>query len=91
MVDFRVRWRRGGGRAAITAARLVTDGVAVNGLGSTVYNVAVGGTDFGDTLAGQVINTYWNSTNTRDLRLGAIVHPGNSLEHDLRQPAVRDH
>jgi hypothetical protein len=41
----------------------VTDGVAVNGLGSTVYNVAVGGTDFGDTLAGQD-NTYWNSTNT---------------------------
>jgi len=41
----------------------VTDGVAVNGLGSTVYNVAVGGTDFGDTFAGQN-NTYWNSTNT---------------------------
>jgi hypothetical protein len=41
----------------------VTDGVAVNGLGSTVYNVAVGGTDFGDTFAGQN-NTYWNSANT---------------------------
>ncbi len=41
----------------------VTDGVGVNGLGSTVYNVAVGGTDFGDTFAGQN-NTYWNSTNT---------------------------
>jgi hypothetical protein len=41
----------------------VTDGVAVNGLGSTIYNVAVGGTDFGDTFAGQN-NTYWNSTNT---------------------------
>jgi Pro-kumamolisin, activation domain/Divergent InlB B-repeat domain len=41
----------------------VTDGVAVNGLGSTVYNVAVGGTDFGDTFAGQN-NTYWNSANS---------------------------
>jgi hypothetical protein len=41
----------------------VTDGVGVNGLGSTVYNVAVGGTDFGDTFAHQD-NTYWNSTNT---------------------------
>ena len=41
----------------------VTDGVGVNGLGSTVYNVAVGGTDFGDTFARQN-NTYWNSTNT---------------------------
>jgi Pro-kumamolisin, activation domain/Divergent InlB B-repeat domain len=41
----------------------VTDGVGVNGLGSTVYNVAVGGTDFGDTFAGQN-STYWSSTNT---------------------------
>jgi hypothetical protein len=41
----------------------VTHGVGVNGLGSTVYNVAVGGTDFGDTFAGQN-NTYWSATNT---------------------------
>jgi Pro-kumamolisin, activation domain/Divergent InlB B-repeat domain len=41
----------------------VTDGVGVNGLGSTVYNVAVGGTDFGDTFAGQN-NTYWNANNS---------------------------
>ena len=41
----------------------VTDGVGVNGLGSTVYNVAVGGTDFGDTFAGQN-STYWSATNT---------------------------
>jgi hypothetical protein len=27
-------------------------GIGVNGLASTVYNVAVGGTDFGDTNAG---------------------------------------
>jgi hypothetical protein len=41
----------------------VTDGVGVNGLGSTVYNVAVGGTDFGDTFAGQD-NTYWSANNS---------------------------
>src|SRR6202042_521712 len=40
-----------------------TDGVGVNGLGSTVYNVAVGGTDFGYTFAGQN-STYWSSTNS---------------------------
>ncbi|MFZ0761005.1 MAG: S53 family peptidase [Candidatus Sulfotelmatobacter sp.] len=37
-------------------------GVAVSGLASTAYNVAVGGTDFGDTYAGTAIN-YWSSTN----------------------------
>ena len=41
----------------------VTDGVGVNGLGSSVYNVSVGGTDFGDTFAHQD-NTYWSATNT---------------------------
>lgn len=38
-------------------------GIAVNAYASTPYNVAVGGTDFGDLLAGTV-NTYWNSTNS---------------------------
>jgi subtilase family serine protease len=37
-------------------------GINVNGLASTAYNVAVGGTDFGDTAAGDT-GTYWNSTN----------------------------
>jgi hypothetical protein len=39
-----------------------THGVNVNGLGSTVYNVSVGGTDFGDTYAG-TNSTYWSGTN----------------------------
>jgi subtilase family serine protease len=40
-----------------------THGIGVSGLASTAYNVAVGGTDFGDTYA--VTNsTYWNPTNT---------------------------
>jgi Pro-kumamolisin, activation domain/Divergent InlB B-repeat domain len=41
----------------------VTHGIAVNALASTPYNVAVGGTDFGDIYAG-TSSTYWNSTNT---------------------------
>jgi subtilase family serine protease len=38
-------------------------GVAVSAFASTPYNVAVGGTDFGDTSAGSN-STYWNSSNT---------------------------
>ncbi len=38
-------------------------GVGVNGFASTPYNVAVGGTDFGDTYSGTT-NTYWSATNS---------------------------
>jgi uncharacterized protein (TIGR03437 family) len=37
-------------------------GVSVSGFASTPYNVAVGGTDFGDTAAGTT-GTFWNTTN----------------------------
>ena len=40
-----------------------THGIGVSGFASTPNNVAVGGTDFGDTYAGTT-TTYWNSTNT---------------------------
>ena len=40
-----------------------THGIGVSAFASTPYNVAVGGTDFGDTYAGSNA-TYWNSTNT---------------------------
>jgi subtilase family serine protease len=40
-----------------------TLGISVNGFASTQFNVAVGGTDFGDTFAG-ANSTYWNSSNT---------------------------
>ncbi len=40
-----------------------THGISVSGFASTPYNVAVGGTDFGDTYAGSN-STYWNSANT---------------------------
>jgi subtilase family serine protease len=40
-----------------------THGIGISGFASTPYNVAVGGTDFGDTYAG-TNSTYWNTTNT---------------------------
>jgi subtilase family serine protease len=40
-----------------------THGINVSGFASTPNNVAVGGTDFGDTFAGTTA-TYWNATNT---------------------------
>ncbi len=39
------------------------NGIAVNAFASTPYNVAVGGTDFGDTAA-NTNSTYWNAGNT---------------------------
>jgi subtilase family serine protease len=39
-----------------------THGINVSGFASTPYNVAVGGTDFGDTYAG-TNSTYWNASN----------------------------
>jgi subtilase family serine protease len=39
-----------------------TNGINVSGISTTPYNVAVGGTDFGDNYAG-TSTTYWNSSN----------------------------
>jgi len=44
-------------------AMSATHGIGVSGLASTPYNVAVGGTDFGDTYAG-TNSTYWTTANT---------------------------
>ena len=38
-------------------------GIAITGWGSSPHDVAVGGTDFGDTFAG-TSGTYWNATNS---------------------------
>jgi subtilase family serine protease len=40
-----------------------THGIGVSAYSSTPYNVAVGGTDFGDTVAG-TNNDYWSNTNS---------------------------
>ena len=50
--------------AATQTTSNATHGIGVSGFASTPYNVAVGGTDFGDTFAG-TNSTYWNATNTR--------------------------
>ncbi|MGO9520504.1 MAG: protease pro-enzyme activation domain-containing protein [Candidatus Korobacteraceae bacterium] len=39
-----------------------THGISISGLTSSVYDVSVGGTDFGDTYAG-TNTTYWNNYN----------------------------
>jgi subtilase family serine protease len=40
-------------------------GINVSGFASTPYNVAVGGTDFGDAFLGEN-SSYWNATNKHD-------------------------
>ena len=42
---------------------IAVHGIGVSGLASTAYNVAVGGTDFGDSYLNEN-STYWNATNT---------------------------
>ena len=55
-------------------ASYATHGIGVSAFASTPYNVAVGGTDFGDTYAGTASN-YWNTSNSFDLCVGEILHP----------------
>jgi len=43
--------------------RLAISGIGITGWGSSPYDVAVGGTDFGDTFAG-TNHTYWRGTNS---------------------------
>ncbi len=52
-----------GAASCDAGANYAIHGVGVSGFASTPYNVAVGGTDFGDTYAGTT-STYWNTTNT---------------------------
>jgi hypothetical protein len=54
------------GAAGCDKHKTATDatlGIAVSGLASTPYNVAVGGTDFSDSYHG-INSTYWNSNET---------------------------
>jgi len=52
-----------GAASCDAGASAASHGIGVSAYASTPYNVAVGGTDFGDTFAGTV-NTYWKSTNS---------------------------
>ncbi len=44
-------------------ANVATNGINVNGLASTPFNVSVGGTDFSDTYY-NAVNNYWNTTDS---------------------------
>jgi subtilase family serine protease len=50
-----------------------TLGLSVNGIASTPYNVAVGGTDFSDTFAG-TNNSYWSSGNAPQTLQSALSY-----------------
>jgi subtilase family serine protease len=52
-----------GAASCDAGAQGATHGIGVSAFASTPYNVAVGGTDFGDTVAG-TNSTFWSSTNT---------------------------
>ena len=63
-------------------------GLAVNGIASTPFNVAAGGTDF-DITPANYQNTYWDTTNSTvggatyggiRVCLRQVLHPGNHLE-----------
>jgi hypothetical protein len=47
---------------------VATQGIAISGLASTAYNVALGGTDFQN---GAVPSTYWNTTNAATTQTSA--------------------
>ena len=66
-------------------ATSATHGIGVSGFASTPYNVAVGGTDFGDTYAAQRRQPTGVATEYRDLRLGPLVRAGDPLERLLRR------
>ena len=52
-----------GAASCDAGAQGATHGIGVSAWASTPYNVAVGGTDFGDTAAG-TNSAYWSSTNS---------------------------
>ncbi len=60
-----------GGAACDPGSASATHGIAVSGMASTPYNVAVGGTDFKDTYdslsGGAAVNTYWAGSNGANL------------------------
>ena len=69
-----------------TAGTIAANGVAVNGVASTPYNLAVGGTQFGD---GAQASTYWSATNTADYSsaMGYIPETVWNESCDPAQPA----
>ena len=67
-------------------------GLSVNGLASTPYNTAVGGTDFNwcSLTDGVQAAPYWNSTNATNGSKRQRLCARGSLERHLRKPAHGD-
>jgi uncharacterized protein (TIGR03437 family) len=63
----------GGSGLCEERAEYAQSGVAVNGVASTPYNVAVGGTDFSDVLSGTE-SVYWSSFNTAGTLASALSY-----------------
>jgi len=62
-----------------------TYGIGVSVGHPTPYNVAVGGTDFGDTYDASLpeastLSTYWNSSNSSTYESAKSYIPGDSVE-----------
>ena len=70
-----------------TSSTPALNGLAVNGVASTPYNVAVGGTEFSE---GMQASTYWNATNAADYSsaVGYIPEAAWNESCDPSQPAT---
>jgi hypothetical protein len=60
-------------------------GLLVNGTASTPYNVAAGGTDFGDTYAG-TNSTYWTTTNSSTYESAKSYIPESTWNNSCASP-----
>ena len=58
--------------AADKVTTAATHGIGVNAFASTPYNVAVGGTDFGDLFA-NAVSTYWAGTGANSATFGSAL------------------
>jgi hypothetical protein len=69
-----------------SAGVVAQNGLAVNGIAATPYNVAVGGTQFAE---GSQTSSYWSATNTADYSsaLGYIPESAWNESCDAAQPA----
>ena len=57
-----------------SGSQYATKGIAVNGLASTPYDVAVGGTDFFYNGQSSLVSAYWNTTGTDTPRASILAH-----------------
>ena len=68
------------------AAQPATGGLAVNGLASTPFNVAVGGTEFNYSVANPL--QFWSSTNTPNTQASALSYIPEETYNDSCTNAV---